>query len=430
MTEPLRIAIAGLGTVGVGTLELLAAQADLLTARCGRPFVVTAVSSRNRDRDRGVDLSGYRWYDDAVEMARSAEAEIVIELIGGSDGPARAVTEAALSAGRHVVTANKALIALHGTELAAMAETAKVTLAFEASVAGAIPVVRSIREGLAGNRVSRLHGILNGTCNYILTTMRETGRSFDDVLAEAQALGYAEADPSFDIDGVDTAHKLAILASLAFGGKVDFAGVHVEGIRRVAAQDIACAEELGYRIKLLGSAEMTPDGLRQRVHPAMVPFDAPIASVEGVLNAVEAESDFAGPTIMEGRGAGAGPTASAVVGDLVDIACGRVTPTFGVPVSALAALDRAPMERYAGPFYVRIMVYDKPGVFADVAAILRDHEISMESVMQRARSETEAVPVVLTTHETRESSMMKALEAIAALPSVQEPPSVIRIEQF
>jgi homoserine dehydrogenase len=392
--------------------------------------VVTAVSSRNRDRDRGVDLSGYRWYDDAVEMARSAEAEIVIELIGGSDGPARAVTEAALSAGRHVVTANKALIALHGTELAAMAETAKVTLAFEASVAGAIPVVRSIREGLAGNRVSRLHGILNGTCNYILTTMRETGRSFDDVLAEAQALGYAEADPSFDIDGVDTAHKLAILASLAFGGKVDFAGVHVEGIRRVAAQDIACAEELGYRIKLLGSAEMTPDGLRQRVHPAMVPFDAPIASVEGVLNAVEAESDFAGPTIMEGRGAGAGPTASAVVGDLVDIACGRVTPTFGVPVSALAALDRAPMERYAGPFYVRIMVYDKPGVFADVAAILRDHEISMESVMQRARSETEAVPVVLTTHETRESSMMKALEAIAALPSVQEPPSVIRIEQF
>ncbi len=430
MTEPLRIAIAGLGTVGVGTIELLGRQADLLAARCGRPFAITAVSARNRGRDRGVDLSHYQWYDDAVEMARSAEAEIVVELIGGSDGPARAVTEAAIKAGRHVVTANKALIALHGTELAEQAEAANVTLAYEAAVAGAIPVIRTIREGLAGNRVSRLHGILNGTCNYILTTMRETGRGFEDVLAEAQALGYAEADPSFDIDGIDTAHKLAILASLAFGGKVDFAGVHVEGIRRIAAEDIACAGELGYRIKLLGSAEMTPDGLRQRVHPAMVPVDAPIASVEGVLNAVEAESDFAGATVMEGRGAGAGPTASAVVGDLVDIACGRRAPTFGVPVAALASLEVAAMDRYVGAYYVRIMVYDKPGVFADVAAILRDHEISMESVMQRSRSKTEAVPVVLTTHETRESAMMKALDAIAALPSVQAPPSVIRIEQF
>jgi len=430
MTAPLRIAIAGLGTVGVGTLDLLARQSELLAARCGRPFLVTAVSARNRKRDRGVDLSAYTWYDDAVEMARTAEADIVIELIGGSDGPARAVAEAAIGAGRHVVTANKALIALHGAELAARAEAANVTLAFEASVAGAIPVVRTIREGLSGNRISRLHGILNGTCNYILTTMRETGRSFEDVLAEAQALGYAEADPSFDIDGIDTAHKLAILASLAFGGRVDFDGVHVEGIRRVSALDIAYAEELGYRIKLLGSAEMTESGLRQRVHPAMVPMDAPIASVEGVLNAVEAESDFAGPTVMEGRGAGAGPTASAVVADLVDIACGRSTPTFGVPVADLATLDRAPMDRYSGPYYVRIMVYDRPGVFADVAAILRDHEISMESVMQRARSRTKAVPVVLTTHEARESSMMKALDAIAALPSVQEAPSVIRIEQF
>ena len=430
MSEPLKIAIAGLGTVGVGTLQVLTEHSNLLETRGGRAIRVTAVSARDRNRDRGVDLSAYQWFDDAAAMAAEADAEVVVELIGGSDGAAKAVTERAVAAGRHVVTANKALIALHGSALAAAAESAGVTLAYEAAVAGAIPIIRAMREGLAANRIGRIHGILNGTCNYILTTMRETGRDFDDVLAEAQELGFAEADPSFDIDGVDAAHKLAILASLAFGNRVDFGGVFIEGIRRISAQDIAYAEELGYRIKLLGTAEITDEGLHQRVHPAMVPIDAPIASVEGVLNAVEAQSDFAGTTMLEGRGAGAGPTASAVVGDLVDIACGRRTPTFGIPVSQLAEMPAAPMNGHVGPYYVRLMVYDKPGVFADVAAVLRDHEISMEAVIQRARSETEAVPVVLTTHETRESAMQGAVDAIAALDSVREAPHVIRIERF
>jgi len=430
MTAPLRIAIAGLGTVGVGTVDLLSKQSELLEMRSGRLLQVTAVSAREKGRDRSVDLSQYRWYEDAAEMAATAEADVVVELIGGSDGVAHAVTEAAIAAGRHVVTANKALIALHGTELAASAEQAGVTLAYEAAVAGAIPVIRALREGLSANRIERLHGILNGTCNYILTVMRDTGRDFDDVLAEAQTLGYAEADPSFDIDGIDTAHKLAILASLAYGCQVNFDGVFVEGIRRIAAQDIAFADELGYRIKLLGTAEMTDDGLCQRVHPAMVPIDAPIASVEGVLNAIETTSDFAGSTMLEGRGAGAGPTASAVVADLVDIACGRRTPAFGVPVDRLLKAEVAPMESHIGPFYVRLMVYDKPGVFADVAAVLRDHEISMEAVIQRARSETEAVPVVLTTHETPESAMRRALKAISEFDSVREAPHVIRIERF
>jgi len=337
MTKPLKIAIAGLGTVGAGTLKLLSEQAELLSLRSGRTLQVTAVSARNRNLNRGIDISACQWFDDAVEMARSADADAVVELIGGSDGAAKAVCEAAFEAGRHVVTANKALLAHHGTDLATKAEAADVTLAFEAAVAGGIPVIRALREGLAGNRIARLHGILNGTCNYILTTMRETGRDFDDVLAEAQQLGYAEADPAFDIDGVDAAHKLSLLSAVAFGSRVDFAGVYTEGISQIAAMDIQYAEELGYRIKLLGIAEMNHDGIHQRVHPAMVPIGAPIAAVEGVFNAVVTESDFVGMTVLEGRGAGAGPTASAVAGDLVDIACGRRAPTFGVPAKALAA---------------------------------------------------------------------------------------------
>lgn len=306
MTDPLKIAVAGLGTVGAGTLKLLGEQAELLALRSGRALQVTAVSARNRNLDRGVDISGFQWFDDAVGMARSADADVVVELIGGSDGAAKAVCEAAFEAGRHVVTANKALLAHHGTDLAAKAEAAGVSLAYEAAVAGGIPVIRALREGLAGNRITRLHGILNGTCNYILTTMRETGRDFADVLAEAQKLGYAEVDPAFDIDGVDAAHKLALLSAVAFGARVDFAGVYTEGISQIAAMDIEYAEELGYRIKLLGISEMNHDGIHQRVHPAMVPIGAPIAAVEGVFNGVVTEGDFVGTTVLEGRGAGAG----------------------------------------------------------------------------------------------------------------------------
>ncbi len=428
MSAPLRIAIAGLGTDRAGTLAHLARNAGLLRERCGRPLAVTAVSARERGRDRGSPLAGMAWYDDAVEMAREADAEVVVELIGGSDGVALAVIEAALERRRHVVTANKALLALHGTELALKAERAGVALSYEAAVAGGIPIVKALREGLAANRIERVYGILNGTCNYILTDMRRHAREFAAALADAQRLGYAEADPGIDVDGIDAAHKLAILASLAFGTKVDFGGVYREGIRHVSPLDIAYAEELGYRIKLIGSARLTPHGLEQRLHPCMISLETPLAHVEGVLNAVVAKGDFVETTEYEGRGAGAGPTASAVVADLMDIALGRRTPTFGVPASELKAAPRAPMERHTGAYYIRLMVVDRPGVIADVAAALRDQAVSMEAMIQRARAPDEPVPVVLTTHETEEARMTRALSEIARLDTVREPPRMIRIE--
>jgi homoserine dehydrogenase len=426
----LRIGIAGLGTVGAGTLKLLVANAELLERRTGRRIVVSAVSARERRRDRGVDLSGVRWFSDAVALASDPELDVVVELIGGAEGTAREVVSTALRAGKHVVTANKALIAQHGTELAGEAEARGVALHFEAAVAGGIPVIKALREGLAGNRIGRVYGILNGTCNYILTTMRASGREFGEVLAEAQKLGYAEADPSFDIDGIDAAHKLAILTSLAFGTAVDFSGVHVEGIRHISALDIEYAEELGYRIKLLGIARLTEHGIEQRVHACMVPRGTPIAHVEGVFNAVVAEGDFVDRVVLQGRGAGAGPTASAVVADLIDVAAGRAAPAFGLPAGALARLPAAPMERHQGAYYVRLMVVDRPGVIADVAAALRDEQVSMEAMLQRGRAPGEAVPVVLTTHITEEAAMRRALDGIGRLGTVLEPPRMIRIENL
>ncbi len=426
--DALKVAIAGLGTVGAGTVKLLREQADLIAARAGRPLVVTAVAARERGRDRGVALDGLAWYDDAARMAAEAEADVVVEVIGGEGGIARRTVEAAFAAGRHVVTANKAMLALHGADLAAQAESRGLTLAFEAAVAGGIPIIKALREGLAANRLSQVCGILNGTCNYILTTMRETGRDFADVLAEAQALGYAEADPSFDVDGIDAAHKLAILTSVAFGTRVDFPAVHVEGIRHVSALDIQFAQELGYRIKLLGIARRTESGIEQRVHPCMVPMSSSIGRVDGVFNAVVAEGDFVGRAMFEGRGAGAGPTASAVVGDLIDIAAGRQTPTFGVPAGKLAPLTVSPMEDRRGAYYIRLMVLDRPGVFADIAAALRDEEVSMEAVLQHGRAPGETVPVVLTVHDTREASMARAVARIAAIDAVVETPRLIRIE--
>ena len=426
----LKIAIAGLGTVGAGILQLLERQAELLAVRAGRRIVVVAVSARDRRRDRGVDLSGVRWYEDAVAMAGDPEVDVVVELIGGAGGVALAVIETALAGGKPVVTANKALMAEHGTRLAALAEAAGVALAFEAAVAGGIPVIKTLRESLAGNRLARVYGILNGTSNYILTTMRESGREFGEVLGEAQKLGYAEADPSFDIDGVDAAHKLAILASVAFGRPVDLAGIYTEGIRHVSRLDIDFAEELGYRIKLLGIARLTENGIEQRVHPCMVPRGTPIAAVEGVFNAVVAEGDFVGRVVLEGRGAGAFPTASSVAADLVDIAAGRHVAPFGVPAAALVALPGAPMERHEGAYYIRLMVVDQPGVIADVAAALRDEHVSMASMIQRGRAPGEAVPIVLTTHVTVEAAMRRALDRIAMLDTVLDPPRMIRIEDF
>jgi len=334
----------------------------------------------------------------------------------------------ALTAKKSVVTANKALLARHGVTLAAIAEKNHVALNFEAAVGGAIPIVKTLREGLAGNSLARIYGILNGTCNYILTRMEQEKLSFAECLKEAQRLGYAEADPSFDVDGIDAAHKLAILTSVAFGCEINFAGVHVEGIRNVSAMDIAYAEELGFRIKLLGSARPTEHGIEQRVHACMVPTGTPIAHVEGVFNAVVTEGDFVGQNVAEGRGAGAGPTASAVVADLIDIARGRTLPTFSVPATQLKRLPPSPMERHRGAYYVRLMVVDRPGVIADVTAALRDEQVSMESMLQRGRAPDEAVPVVLTTHETEEASMRRALARIASLNTVVEPPHMIRIE--
>jgi homoserine dehydrogenase len=428
MTRPLAVGVAGLGTVGAGLVRLLRDNADCIAARAGRPITVVAVSARDRARDRGVPVSGLHWYDDPVGLAADPNVEVVVEAMGGSDGPALALVQAALAARRPVVTANKALLAVHGAALAVLADRHGTTLAFEAAVAGGIPAIKCLREGLAANRVTRVAGILNGTCNYILTSMRERGREFADVLGEAQKLGYAEADPSFDVDGIDAAHKLAILAALAFGRPVDFGALHVEGIRRVSALDFAYAEELGYRIKLLGLARQTEAGVEARVHPCMVPRDHPIARVDGVFNAVLAEGDFAGPVMLQGRGAGAGPTASAVAADLIDLARGRATPVFGVASATLAPAPAASMQAHRGAYYLRLMVVDRPGVIADVSAILRDHAISLEGLLQRGRAPGEAVPVVLTTHDCTEAAMLAAIGAIGALDAVVEPPMLIRIE--
>jgi homoserine dehydrogenase len=430
MSVPLRVGVAGLGTVGVGTLELLAENADLIAERCGGRIEVTAVSSRERDRDRGVDIADMTWHDDAVALAGDPDVDAVVELIGGSDGVALALSRASLAVGKPLVTANKAMLAHHGAELAVAAEATGAALGYEAAVAGGIPIIKALREGLAANNVRRVFGILNGTCNYILSAMRDGDRDFAEVLAEAQELGFAEADPSFDIDGVDTAHKLAILASVAFGCPVNFDAIHIEGIRHVTALDIDYAAELGFDIKLLGVAALTERGLEQRVHPCMVPKDSPIAHVDGSFNAVNVDVDFADRTMFVGRGAGAGPTASAVVADLIDIARGQRLPVFGKPAGALQPIAAAAMENHKGAYYIRLMVIDRPGVMADVTAALRDEQVSVEALLQRGRNPGDVVPVVLTTHDTEEAAMQRTLARIADLDAVQETPRMIRIEQL
>ena len=431
MSQPRKIAVAGLGTVGSGVLKLLAANGEAIAARCGRSIVVTAVSARDKTKDRGVDLKNITWFDDPRELAAKADADVVVELIGGAEGAARDAVTAAIARKKHVVTANKALLAYHGLELAKAAESAGVTLALEASVAGGIPIIKALREGLAGNDIKRVTGILNGTCNYILTTMRATGRDFADVLREAQALGYAEADPSFDVDGIDAAHKLAILASVTFGMPVDIKSVHAEGIRNVTSLDIQYADEFGYRIKLIGLAERLEDGsVMQRVYPCLLTPDAPLATVDGVFNAVVAEGDFVGKSVYVGRGAGAGPTASAVVSDIIDIARGRQTPTFGIPATQLKARKAASVDSHTGEYYVRLLVADRPGVFADIAAAFRDESVSMESVLQRGRNVNVNVNVVIITHETQESALVRALKRFQANAALVEPPRMMRIENL
>ncbi len=430
MSKKIRMGIAGLGTVGVGVVKLVEGQRQLLSRRSGAEICITAVSARHRANDRGVDISGYDWRDDPIDLARRDDVDVVVELIGGENGPARALVETALKNGKHVVTANKALIARHGESLAQLAEQNSLALNFEAAVAGGIPIIKALREGLAGNEFTRVYGILNGTCNYILTTMEDSGRDFSDVLAEAQELGYAEADPAFDVDGVDAAHKLAILTSVAYGCPVNFEAVHVEGIREISAIDIAYAAELGYRIKLLGITSNGKNGVEQRVHPCLVPEKTPIAKVDGVFNAVVADGDFVDRTVFEGRGAGEGPTASAVIADVVDIARGTILPTFSVPIDQMAVLPAAPMDDHYGAYFLRLSVLDQAGVIADISAILRDEEVSIESLLQQARSPGEPVPVVLITHECREASMIRVIDAIERMQVVQERPRLIRMENF
>lgn len=430
MSKELKIAIAGLGTVGTGLVKLLSENAALLKERSGADIRITAVCARDHNKDRGIDLSGYQWFGDAVEMAEKADADVFVELIGGTEGVALEATKAALEAGRDTVTANKAMLAFHGNELARLAEDKGCTIGFEAAVAGGIPIVKAMREGLAANRIERVYGILNGTCNYILTTMEETGRSFEDVLIEAQAEGYAEADPSFDIGGIDAAHKLSLLASLAFGTEVDFGSVSIEGIERIGSADIAFASEFGYRIKLVGVAQQTSHGIEQRVHPCLVPQSSVIGNVGGVFNAVFVEGDQVGQANFVGRGAGDGPTASAVAADILDIAKNLRQPVFSVPAKDLEPSNPAAMSDHEGAYYLRLQVLDEPGVMAGITVILGEAEVSIDSIIQRSRAPGEPVPIVILTHETREGVMMQALERLAKHPAMQEEPRLIRIENF
>ena len=419
--------MAGLGTVGGGVIRLLDANRELIARRAGRPIEVVAVSARDRAKDRGVDLSRFEWIDDTGALADHPGIDAVVELIGGSDGPALALARKSIGAGRAFVTANKAMIAHHGLELAEAAEAKGTALKYEAAVAGGIPVIKGLREGAAANELSHVYGILNGTCNYILTTMEAEGRDFAEVLAEAQALGYAEADPSFDIDGVDAAHKLSILASLAFGTRLDFDAVEVTGIRHVLATDIAEAATLGYKVRLLGHAEPLGEGLFQRVHPHLVPVSHPLAHVAGSLNAVVAEGNFVGRLFFQGRGAGDGPTASAVVADLIDIARGEFGPAFAMPVASLDMRTAADAGDRRGRAYLRFTVEDKVGVLAEIAAAMRDSNVSIESLIQRGVQEDGLVLVAIVTHQSPGRNIAQALERLAGSPSVRGKPMLMHI---
>ncbi|KFB10254.1 homoserine dehydrogenase [Nitratireductor basaltis] len=434
MADALRIGIAGLGTVGASVIRMLDAKAQELTRQCGREIVVTGVSARDRNRDRGVDVSNARWFDDSVELARSQDIEVFVELIGGEDGPARASVKAALEAGKHVVTANKALLSRHGVSLAAAAEKKGVLLNYEAAVAGGIPIIKTMREALAGNQVSRVFGIMNGTCNYILTRMEAEGISFEDCLKDAQRLGYAEADPTFDIEGHDTAHKLSILTSLAFGCRISADDIYMEGISNITQADIRAASDLGFRIKLLGVAVKTDSGIEQRVHPTMVPTSSVIAQVHGVTNAVAVETDYLGELLLTGPGAGGDATASAVTGDIADIAKSRPGfqhgPVFGWPARELTPYKRARMRSHAGGYFIRLTVHDRTGVFAAIAKRMADSEISLESIVQHGDATADQhKTVILVTHETTEAAVRKAVDGITRDGHLVDKAQVIRIER-
>lgn len=440
MSAPLKVGVAGLGTVGSAVLRLIAERRQSLAARSSRPVDIVAVCARDKNRSRDADLSRVRWVDDAVALACDPGIDVFVELIGGEGDPAKAAVEAALASGKSVVTANKALLARHGTALAELAEKHQAALNFEAAVGAAIPIVKTLREGLRGNSVTRVYGILNGTCNYILSRMERERLAFEVCLKEAQRLGYAEADPSFDIEGHDTAQKLAILASLAFGVRLDPSSVYVEGISSITLADLDAAEELGYRVKLLGVAVRTETGIEQRVHPTMVPKDSAIAQVMGVTNAITVDAAEIDPITLVGPGAGGMATASAVVSDIADIARGVRSAPFGRPATSLIASEKAPMQRHEGGYYIRLLVRDRPGTAATIATRLADQGISLESIVQKHRGirpqggerpggHVQPVPVILITYATTEDAVRRALAAVEADGVIAETPQLIRIEK-
>jgi len=436
MTQPLRVGVAGLGTVGAALIAQVARERDVLVARCGRAIEIVAVCARSRAKDRDVDLKKMKWFADPVALARDPEIDVFVELIGGAGDPAKSAVEAALAAGKSVVTANKALLAKRGVKLSALAEKRHVALNFEAAVGGAIPIVKTLREGLAGNAIDRIYGILNGTCNYILTRMEQEKMTFADCLKEAQRLGYAEADPTFDVDGHDTAQKLSILASLAFGTKLDERAIYVEGISSIQPADLSAADELGYRVKLLGVAVKTSKGIEQRVHPTMVRKDSAIAQVMGVTNAITIDAAGINPLTLIGPGAGGAATASAVLSDIGDVARGVRTAPFGRPTARLVSVRKAPMQRHEGGYYIRLQARDKPGTAATIARRLAQQEISLESIVQRhgkdaAHTVTRngSVPVILITYATSEDAVRKALAAVGRDKVIFGRPQVIRIEK-
>ncbi len=429
MGKPFRIAIAGLGTVGVGVVKILTQHADMITKRAGRPVEIVAVSARSK-KDRGVDLSPYKWVESTVDLSDLDGVDAVVELIGGSEGVAFDLVSASLNNGKHVVTANKALVAHHGFELAKTAEGNDVSIAYEAAVAGGIPIIKAMREGLAANEFKAVYGILNGTCNYILTQMREGGNDFKDVLDDAQKLGYAEADPTFDIEGIDAAHKLCILTSIAFGTRPDFDAMTIKGITDINATDISFATEFGYRIKLLGIARNIDGQVMQIVEPCLVPIGSPLGAIEDVYNAVYVEGDYVDTPLLTGRGAGEGPTASSVVADIIDLARGFDIPTFGVSSDDLVEAQWIDLGDTTARYYMRLNVVDRSGVIADISAILRDLDISIESMAQHGHDPGQAVQVVITTHETKQASVDSAKKKVEKLDSTLEKPCLMRIEDI
>ncbi len=427
MSAPLRIALAGLGTVGTGVIRLIEENGAMISQRAGRAIKVVAITARNRARSRGIDLSPYKWSDSLYDLAGDADIDTVVEMIGGSDGPALDLARQSLTSGKSFVTANKAMIAHHGMELAILAEKNKVSVKYEAAVAGGIPVIKGLREGASANRIERVYGILNGTCNYILSTMEKRGSDFDFVLKEAQELGYAEADPGFDIDGIDAAHKLAILASLSFGSALDFGGVETAGIRNIMAADIGQAKALGYRIRLLGMARLDEGKLFQRVNPYLVPEGHPLAHIKGSTNAVVAEGNFSGRLMFQGAGAGDGPTASAVVADLIDIARGDSGNVFAMPADQMKKIDRAESGNRTGKSYIRFLVADKPGVLAEITAAMRDAKVSIESLIQTEKTVEGSVLISMVTHQAKERDVAQSLGKLSSSDSLQVPPVVMHL---